>query len=58
MNDSNARYIEAMAKLYGSDKPHTCQHPGCRTVTLGQFCLEHIETGEAVKPPRQLPTGE
>lgn len=41
MSDHNARYIEAMTKLYGSDKPSTCQRPGCSTVTLAAYCEKH-----------------
>jgi hypothetical protein len=48
MTDSNAKYIEAMRRLYGADKPHTCQRPGCRTVILKSktHCLKH-------SPPRK-----
>ena len=50
--------------LHGQNK-HVCKRPGCRTMTLGSYCLDHIEsaiakewndldeTGEADEPPRQ-----
>ena len=30
-----------------------CAQPGCNTLTLGGYCLEH-ERSEDVKPPRLL----
>jgi len=59
------KQIEIYKKLHGK---HTCQHPGCRTIVLGSYCLEHLEaavakqweeineTGKAEKPSQ--PTGE
>lgn len=51
-HDYHAQFTETMKNR------HVCQHPGCWTVTLGAYCLVHIEsneTGEAVRPPRHLP---
>jgi hypothetical protein len=58
------KQIEIYKKLHGK---HICNHRGCKTMVLGDFCLEHIEqaiaqqwdeieTSEADSPPRQ--TGE
>ena len=40
-SDDSARYVEALARLYGSDKMHVCKHPACQTITLKDYCIKH-----------------
>ena len=32
--------VEIYKRLHGE---HICKQPGCNTVVMGTFCLEHIE---------------
>lgn len=43
MNDSNSRYVEALAKLYNGEKPNTCAREGCNTIILAgkTHCMKH-----------------
>jgi hypothetical protein len=62
LTDHN-RYLAAMKKLHGTNR-HTCRHPECQTLVLGDYCLEHLERAiakeweeiETADNPRQ--TGE
>lgn len=60
MNNRNSRYVEALAKLYGTDDPHTCQQPGCRTVILKnkRFCLKHAPRKDDVFKHRKVRRGK
>jgi hypothetical protein len=36
------KQLEIYSRLHGTNK-HTCRHPGCQTMVMGEYCLEHIE---------------
>jgi hypothetical protein len=61
--NNHARYMTAMKKLAGANK-HTCRHPGCQTMVMGAYCMEHIEQAIAQKwdeietADKPRPTGE
>ena len=34
--------MDVYKKLHGQNR-HICQQPGCRTMVLGSYCMEHLE---------------
>ena len=40
--NNHERYMAALKKLAGTGK-RTCQHSGCRTMTLATYCRKHKE---------------
>ena len=44
--EETQRYLQVLHRLHGKDmlqQTHICQHPGCRTIVIGQFCIRHME---------------